>query len=294
MNQIRRWIRDYFGFNGAEINGFLVLIFIMVLLTASMLVRRAYVFNGNPGQSGNPERLDSLVALWSLPSTRVRSTTDSLFEFDPNLVSRKELELLGFSRQLAARMVTYREKGGRFRRPDDVLKIYGMDSSLYLRVRKFIRLRPANGEATGNRQKPEQKQLVFDINQADSVQLDAIPGIGLKLAGRILKFRNALGGYINERQFEEIYGLDSAVVRALKEKTFIKPDFVPVKININKADAGALEAHPYISFKQASAIVAYRLQHGAFHSIEDIGKTRLFRDDEVKRLLPYLSIGEGQ
>lgn len=293
MKTLRRWIRDYFGFNGAEINGFIVLIFIMVLLTASMLVRRAYVFNGNPEPLTDSKRLDSLVALWDSSKSGSSSSTDSLFAFDPNLVSQKELELLGFSHQLAARMVTYREKGGRFRRPEDVMKIYGMDSSLYQRVRKLMRFPTASGGPTGTKQS-EQRQVVFDINQADSVQLDAIPGIGVKLAARILKFRKALGGYIDEKQFEEIYGLDSMVVRALKEKTFIKPDFVPVKININKADASIMEAHPYISPKQAIAIVAYRFQHGVFNSIEDIGKTRLFREDEVKRLLPYLSIGEGQ
>ncbi len=46
----------------------------------------------------------------------------------------------------------------------------------------------------------------------------------------------------------------------------------PVKVNVNQASAGDLQAGLGLGQKEAEAIVGYRKQHGAFQSLEDLKK----------------------
>ena len=93
----------------------------------------------------------------------------------------------------------------------------------------------------------------FDINTATEAQLTAIRGIGPTLSARIIKFRDKLGGFISQAQYQEVYGLEPAVVAALKQQTRIRASFQPTKLNINTAAVKTLAAHPYITYQQAKS-----------------------------------------
>jgi competence ComEA-like helix-hairpin-helix protein len=63
------------------------------------------------------------------------------------------------------------------------------------------------------------------------------------------------------------------------------------KINLNTASVADLDAHPYISKRQAELIVAYREQHGAYHAPEDITKMRAIADQAwLSKIKPYLGV----
>ena len=51
----------------------------------------------------------------------------------------------------------------------------------------------------------------FEINSADTTAFIALPGIGSKLAARIVLFREELGGFYNIEQIREVYGLQDSV-----------------------------------------------------------------------------------
>lgn len=218
--------------------------------------------------------------------------------FDPNLATPKQLADLGFTNQLTKRIAGYRSKGGVFRVKADLMKIYGMDSSLYQRVYGYIDLpetlpvktlkttsRSENGFSKVERHKP----TVFDLNLADSTELMKIYGIGPSLSKRILKFREALGGYVSHQQLYEVYGLDTAVVKLIIDRTHIAADYVPRKININTADEKALAGHPYIRRAVAKQIIAYRFQHGPFQNISDIRNIVQIPLPQAEKLIPYLT-----
>jgi competence ComEA-like helix-hairpin-helix protein len=130
----------------------------------------------------------------------------------------------------------------------------------------------------------------FDINTASAVQLSNIKGIGPVLSARILKFRNNLGGFISQEQYEEVYGLRPEVITRLKQHTYICVGFQPIKLNINKADFQTLVAHPYITYQQARSIVRYRSQHGPFTTIEALGTLELMGEATLIKLKSYLVI----
>lgn len=308
MNAVRKLIRDVFGFSGNEINGFLILLPLMTVLLFSEPLYRAWLANQPRQYAEDQEKLDSLIAASGLESTRPSTipTKQSVtpFIFDPNTADIEQLRSLGFPRILATRIAAYRQKGGVFRVRKDLLKIYGVDTTLYHQLYPYINLpahsRFASGDVkspkAGRRGLSERRALktkeTFDINTADTILLKSVYGIGSKLAIRIIKFRDALGGFVDPEQLNEVYGLDSSVVKRLRDVSFIGSGFVPVRININIASETQLSAHPYIRYRIARALISYRYQHGNFADVSDIGKLSIIGEQEVERLLPYVKVND--
>lgn len=297
MAFIRKFIRDFFGFSGREINGFLILLPLMLLTISSQPIYSWWQSQQVDDFSNDSRKLDSLVSLWNV---RVEDTTrvsrDTLFNFDPNKTSEQDLIALGVASRLATRIASYRQKGGTFRVKGDLLKIYGFDSTLYTRLYPFILL---PDKKSPQRETQHEKQSVqsqknqfarFDINHADTIQLKSVYGIGTKLAGRIIRFRDALGGFIKMEQLNAVYGLDSATVQQLIKKSFVTADFTPRKLNLNTANEQELSAHPYIQRARAKAIVAWRFQHGNFTDARDLSKLKVITDEDIDKVLPYLKI----
>lgn len=129
----------------------------------------------------------------------------------------------------------------------------------------------------------------FDINMADEGQLCTIKGIGPVLAARIVKFRSKLGGFVNQAQYREVYGLQPDVVVRLRQATCIRANFQPVKLDINTADVQTLAEHPYITYQQARSIVNYRAQHGPFLVLGALSALLLIDKATLEKLAPYLS-----
>ncbi|MCU0318409.1 MAG: helix-hairpin-helix domain-containing protein [Amoebophilaceae bacterium] len=130
----------------------------------------------------------------------------------------------------------------------------------------------------------------FDINTADAVQLSTIKGIGPVLSARILKFRDNLGGFTNQAQYQEIYGLRPEVLTRLKQHTYICVGFQPNRLNINTADFQTLVVHPYITYQQARSIVHYRAQNGPFATIEELDALKLIDETTLTKVKPYLFV----
>jgi len=64
----------------------------------------------------------------------------SLFTFDPNTVSYADLLLLGLSERQAGTLLKYREAGARFRKPGDIRRVYGIDSTDAARLIPYIKI----------------------------------------------------------------------------------------------------------------------------------------------------------
>lgn len=301
MIRIKRWVRNFFGFSRSQTNAFLVLLPLMIILIFSEPVWRWWVTGRAQDYSNDKQKLDSLIALWDVKDSTLTEPDEqkikpSFFSFDPNKASINDLQTLGFSKGIASRMVRYREKGGVFRIKSDVLKMYGVDSAHYQQLYAFIALPEKQESKSPFESKPKTftKKSVekFDLNLADTAQLKKIYGIGEKLSLRILKYRDALGGFIAMDQMKEIYGLDSAVVNRLLKQAFIDSGFTVSKININSISEKELAIHPYISNKEAKAIVAYRFQHGEFRALTDIGNILGVDAETIRKIAPYLKFND--
>lgn len=308
-----RFIRNFFGFTRGEARGFSVMLGLLVLVYAAWIGYRLWPLPSYQPMT-DQQQLDSLMQLLQAADTantkpapfltdrEQRSVEAVYFPFDPNRVSQDSLVLLGFPPWLAQRLQNYRSKGGQFRKKEDLQKLYGFPEALYVVLEPWIRLSPQKQPYTpghektlkyarGNDKKAKPKEApanLFNLNTADSLQLQSIYGIGPVLSNRILKFRDALGGFVQAEQVREVWGLPAETADSLLQKSFVAADPSVRKLNINSAGASELQSHPYISPKQASQIVAYRDQHGPFLQAEDLLKLHLLDENFVKRLKPYL------
>ncbi|WP_027003645.1 helix-hairpin-helix domain-containing protein [Hugenholtzia roseola] len=243
--------------------------------------------------------------------------------FDPNTWQAQDWQKAGLSPKLAARIENYLRKGGKFRQKSDVQKIWGFPAQAYQALAPFFTLpdtfvwekkqyankKDKYGDKYGekssssyskdsllaNSEKPKwdsktKKETatipLFNLNTANETDLEALKGIGAVLAGRIVKFRNSLGGFHSHAQLQEVYGLSPEVIDLLEKQTFIETkDITP--ISLNQADYKALSAHPYIR-KKAGILVNYRKQHGNYRTWEDVLQSSAFTKEELEKVKPYL------
>jgi competence ComEA-like helix-hairpin-helix protein len=243
------------------------------------------------GESGT--NVDDLVYERSVTSPS-RNTKRELFYFDPNILSREGWQKLGVREKTIATIQNYLNKGGHFYKADDLKKIYGIDVNDFSRWEPYIRIQTKDDSFMKPKFENKKEQLskkpgynVIDINSADTTTLIALPGIGSKLASRIISFRDKLGGFYSIDQIIEIYGLPDSTFQ--KIKPYLKLEKIELKkININTATKDEMKSHPYMKWSLANAIVEYRNQHGNFSSLEDLKKISLITDELFDKLKPYL------
>ena len=242
--------------------------------------------------------------------TAERFHEPNLAPFDPNTISVAGWQNLGLPRWMAERIDKYRSKGGVFRKKEDLRRIYDFPPDVYAQLEPYITL-PAAAPRYADRAAPatppppgaaalptpppaDRPRYVarpapqpFDINTADTTQLIALKGIGSKLADRIIRYRNDLGGFLNQEQFRDIYGLDSISLAQLT--LFAKVQSGVRRVPVNTASAADLDRLPFLSRRQAEVIVNYRNQHGAFQGMDALKAVRVLNEPTLAQLAPYLS-----
>jgi len=128
-----------------------------------------------------------------------------------------------------------------------------------------------------------------DINRADSTGLLPLPGIGPVFAGRIVKYRNLLGGFVSADQLLEVYGLTGETLDMIRDRISIDTSGIR-KIRLESATFRELLRHPYLDYEQVKALVNYRDFSGGIGSYRDLLDNSILPDTVLQRVLPYLDL----
>lgn len=222
----------------------------------------------------------------------------SLFYFDPNTISADGWKKLGLRDKTIATIMNYRNKGGKFKEPGDIKKIWGLPAQDAERLMPYVNI-ASDSKATVAKNYsnsfPERKQFSntktyapVSINLSDTSDWIALPGIGSKLSQRIVNFREKLGGFYSVEQVGETFGLPDSVFQKIKPWLQVSGDIK--KIYINSATIEELKAHPYIRYQLGNTILQYRAQHGNYKHITDLKKIMSLDEATYNRLSPYLSV----
>ncbi|KAA6348132.1 hypothetical protein EZS27_004406 [termite gut metagenome] len=218
--------------------------------------------------------------------------------FDPNTADSLTFLRLGLSPRTASNIIRYRIKGGRFRKPEDFKKIYGLTSEQYAGLLPYISIQksfdqkrnafqPIVNSEQGRKPLPIAFKYplgtVIDLNQADTAELKKIPGIGSGIAARIVDYRKRLGGFYSVNQLEDIH-LPTA---QFAEWFSVATDAI-VRINLNGTGIERLRAHPYFNFYQAKAIVEYRKKKGGLKSLKQLALYEEFSGMDFERMEQYV------
>jgi len=130
-----------------------------------------------------------------------------VFYFDPNTASVNDWKRLGIRDKTAETIQKYLSKGGHFYKPEDIGKIWGLHKDEIDRLVPYVRIENTKKEYANeyktNNDKPvynnpypkKPAAQIVDVNTADTTAFISLPGIGSKLAQRIIAFRNKLGGF---------------------------------------------------------------------------------------------------
>ena len=301
---MRDFLRQYMLYSRSERRAVIALIFLIIIV---ILIPKGYHFyfvKASPvyidttlHRSLEVFQKNDLVNGDSMTTVSLNHTVDSpainklsahLFFFDPNTISIADWELLGLSEKQAEVIEKYKSKGGRFRNPDDLRKIYVLSDEMKSVLVPYVHI-AANNES---KSKGIKGFYSIEINTADSAAYEALYGIGPAYASRIVKYRRILGGFYSVEQVRETYGISDSTFMLIKPHLTVNPALVN-KIDINNADYEILRKHPYIHAKIAHAIIGYRTMNGKFESLDKLKELKLITEDVFNKIAPYLKAGTG-
>lgn len=215
--------------------------------------------------------------------------------FDPNTADSTLLVTVGFQPWMARNLIRYRNAGKVFRRPDELRRLYGMNDSLYSTLAPFIRIDTTRTDSLPNPYRAVtdstpgviavKRDTILELNSADTAELMLLRGIGRYTATRIIRYRQALGGFYCVRQLYEVPELpaqraDSLLPHFVVDTSLITP------VLVNRSSVKQLQRHPYISYPQARQLYDLRRRKLRLSSVDEL--SAIFTPDELHRLTPYL------
>ena len=234
-------------------------------------------------------------------TSEIKKVHDEVFPgrlifFDPNTASLQDWQQLGVREKTAQTILRYRQKGGRFKVPEDLKKIWGLSPEIAERLIPWVRIEKIVNHASVSSfkevirpAKRSHNNNPIDINSAAQAEWEELRGIGPGLASRIIKFRDQLGGFISIDQVKETYGLPDSTFQQIRSRLHLNETFIN-RLSINQLDLEQLARHPYIRYKTAKAIIAYREQHGRFQSVKELEKIESISAEIFLKIEKYLTV----
>lgn len=131
--------------------------------------------------------------------------------------------------------------------------------------------------------------VVIELNAADSASLLSLKGIGPYYAGKIIRYRNQLGGFYSGEQLLEIRGMDSLRLNGFKEQILIDSSLIK-KIDINTITFKELLKHPYFEYYLVKAIFQKRDELKRFDSLEQLNEISVMYKELYDKIAAYLEV----
>ena len=305
--------KDFFYFTKGQRTGIIVLIVLIVLaLVANYTMKYFFPVTEKDGSAFLSEVetfKKSLVSRDSmLKVTRQRQFEEryhknrpypaykkelpyTLFTFDPNTADSSTFVRLGLKPFIASNILKYRKKGGWFKATADFGKVYGLQPDKFKELESYLSIKEKKNIKTDSlfqKRKVFRKDLIVDLNSADTTLLMQVAGIGRGYAKGIVRFRQQTGGFVSVDQLVEIYGMRQENLERIRPFCKVNTDLVK-KMNVNVASVERLKGHPYLNFYQSRAIYELRRKKGKLKNISDLKVLPEFTPESLSKIEPYLN-----
>lgn len=234
-----------------------------------------------------------------------------LFPFDPNVADSTTCLSLGLRPWQVRSIYKYRAHGGRYRKPEDFARLYGLTLTQYQRLKPYICIKKEvmaadvvgqekevnatryAGAATEkkevgaslNGQKMRKLTAAdpkVDINKADTSLLKRIPGIGTYYANKIVELRRQRKGFATVGDLLAIRNFPESAL------AYMKVSRVFSSLRVNTMTLAELQSHPLLTRTQANDVVALRRSSGRIKSVEELRMLNSFHKGEIERIAPYV------
>lgn len=268
-------------------SGVFYFLFLLTLLQMIKLgITRGFWQSDSTGfvqlDSVNQMRLDSLKFLVN------REEKKYFLIADPNRLEDYKGYQLGIPHPVLDKIYRFRRQGGVFETIDQFKEISGLSDSSISRLTPYFRF-PVHSPGTQRKMKPPTRSKK-GLNLASANELRQVRGIGPVLSRRIVRFREALGGFLHESQLYDVYGLEPEVARRVGKAFPImnKPEIQ--KLNLNKATAEELASLLYLTHSMALEIVERRSLLGPYQSLQELRHIESVPNDKIERIALYLGL----
>ena len=138
---IFKQLREFFIFTRRERNGLLVLITIL-FLTICLDIAIPFILPVKEYDVSKwKEETDRYYAAEPIREEPLKEDPAKelyMRDLDPNKVGQADLINLGVPPRIAANWIKYLQKGGRFKKKEEVMKLYGMSTQLYNSLEEFL------------------------------------------------------------------------------------------------------------------------------------------------------------
>lgn len=252
--------------------------------------------------------VNGLTAPGSRDTARELPARTAIPRLDLNTATAESLrQLPGIGPVLSERIVKYRDAIGGFASAEQLAQVYQLPPETYLAILPYVHVDPATRPARpqpaaapeaaplaaaqrsrglGEAERPSLAPV--DLNQADSAALVQIPGIGEKLAPRIVKYRSLLGYYASPDQVRFVYGMTEE--NFLRARPLLRAAAPPERRDLNSAPARLISAVLTMNKPLADALIAERKRLGRFGSWDEVRMVSGMAPESVQLLQAYFKL----
>ncbi|MDC8000143.1 helix-hairpin-helix domain-containing protein [Aequorivita todarodis] len=291
-------LKSHFTFSRQQRSGVLLLL----LLVISLLCVYWFVdfSEKDTFDVSSAEIVSMQKELDSLRLVEIENRKPKKYPFNPNFITDYKGYVLGMTNEEIDRLLQYRKEGKWINSAEDFKRVTGVSDSLLNALSPYFKFpdwvtnpKPKSNfkdykNDKGFAEKPFGQKI--DLNKATEEQLQQVSGIGEALSKRILSYREKLGGFSDDIQLYNVYGLEPSVVQRTLNMFTVKTPKVISKININTASASDISTIPGISFEMAKKIWEYRRLHEKVNNIQELDKIEGMTERKLQLIQLYLSV----
>ena len=287
-------IKSHFVFNRSQRNGILLLVF----FTSGYLVLNYYVdFSKESLLDINSKEVIAIQKeLDSLRTIEIESKKPKVFPFNPNFLSDFKGYVLGMSTEEIDRLLAFRKENKWINSVKDFKKVTKVSDSLLNKISPYFKFPDwiSNSKPKKNYLKKGFKEKTFqqkvDLNITTQEQLEKVNGIGKVKSKKIIDYRNKLGGFSDDIQIYQLYGLDYQVINKVLNEFTVKTPKEIVKMNFNSISASDIATIPGISFDLAKRIWEYRILNEQIESFSQLQNIEGLTKRKLQGIQLYLKI----
>ncbi len=309
LNILRRWLTAFLTLNKSEQRGILLLVLLISVVGLINLFLPQMTSHDNQADiNAFKNEIEKFVMAQQVAEDSIR--TEKLqnrgelneelarqkltpYPFNPNNLPEEAWAKLGLTQKQIKTIKNYESKGGKFRKKEDLKKMYSISEAEYMILEPYINIPPKfKTKVSQTEKKPSAKSVRYlstEVNAADSSTLVHSLHISPWIARRVIKYRNLLGGFSTPGQLKEVYGFDSVIYKKTERYILVDTSLIS-KLDINIAGFKEILRHPYISYDITKKIVNYRSKNGPFTSTGQLTDAGILSESLYIKLRPYLSV----
>lgn len=134
---------------------------------------------------------------------------------------------------------------------------------------KYYEIDTVNNINTNYNFIPQHNIKKKDINFSSKEDLMKIKGIGTKLSKRILDYRNLLGGFVDDIQYKDIYGINDTIIEEIRNNFYINKKNIKT-IDLNNSTFKEILKHPYLTYNDVKIIFKEKAKNGNIKNLDSL------------------------